>query len=92
MGPCRHSRLDAGVRQHDPYAVWRLPVYRLYASGWFLITFAKLVESVAVGVHVYAWTKDPCRWAGWVWSRRCRCCSWRLPAARSPTASTAAGC
>jgi len=49
---------DGRSGRHDPYAVWRNPDYRLYATGWFLMTFGKLVESVAVGVHVYAITHD----------------------------------
>jgi MFS family permease len=45
--------------------VWRLPQYRLYAVGWFLMTFGKLVESVALGVHVYA-TTGAALSLGWV--------------------------
>ncbi len=42
----------------DAYAVWRNPDYRLYAAGWFLMAFAKMVETVAVGVHVYVQTRE----------------------------------
>jgi MFS family permease len=37
----------------DPYAAWRIPGYRRYAASWFLLTFGKMVETVAVLVHVH---------------------------------------
>ena len=42
----------------DAYAVWRNADYRLYAAGWFLMAFGKMVETVAVGVHVYDQTRS----------------------------------
>jgi MFS family permease len=42
----------------DPYAAWRGRDFRLYASSWFLLVFAKQVETVAVGIHVYYRTGD----------------------------------
>jgi MFS family permease len=43
----------------DPYAAWRIRDFRLYSISWFLLVFAKWVESVAVGIHVYYRTLDP---------------------------------
>ncbi len=39
--------------KRDPYAAWRIPGYRRYAVSWFLITFGKMVETVAMLVHVH---------------------------------------
>jgi len=49
----------------DPYAVWRNPDYRCYAAGWFLLTFGKMIETVAIGVHIYDRTRDPLA-LGWI--------------------------
>jgi len=43
----------------NPYAAWRSRDFRLYAISWFLLVFAKQVETVAVGIHVYYRTGDP---------------------------------
>ncbi|MGW8258198.1 MAG: MFS transporter [Thermoguttaceae bacterium] len=51
--------------QSNPYAAWRLPDFRLYAVSWFLLVFAKQVETVAVGINVYYRTNDPMS-LGWV--------------------------
>jgi len=57
----------AGVNQqgvHDTkpsegaYAVWRNGDYRLFAVSWFLVVFGKMVETVAVQVHIYRETGD----------------------------------
>ena len=37
----------------DPYAAWRIGSYRLYAVSWFLMTFAKQIETVALSICVY---------------------------------------
>ena len=37
----------------DPYAAWRSPDYRLFAGSWFAMMFAKQIETVAVGIHIY---------------------------------------
>ncbi len=42
----------------DPYGAWKIPSYRMYAGSWFLITIARTVETVAVGVYLYAQTGD----------------------------------
>ncbi|MGA2063090.1 MAG: MFS transporter [Thermoguttaceae bacterium] len=42
----------------DPYAAWRIHNFRLYAVSWFLLVFAKQVETVAVGIHVYYRTEN----------------------------------
>ncbi len=55
----------AGSPETDPYAVWRSSPFRLYATSWFLLTFGKMAENVAVGVHIYARTRDPLS-LGWV--------------------------
>lgn len=39
-----------------PYAIWRNQSYCCYACGWFLMAFAKQVETVAVGIYLYART------------------------------------
>ena len=36
----------------DPYAPWRNPDYRRYAGSWFLITFSRRIEFVAVSIHL----------------------------------------
>ena len=48
----------AVVSRADPYAAWRIRNYRLYAASWFLMTFAKQIETVAIAVYVYAQTRD----------------------------------
>jgi MFS family permease len=48
-----------------PYGTWRNPSFRLYAASWFLITFGKQIETVAVGVHLYSRTEDPMS-LGWL--------------------------
>jgi MFS family permease len=50
---------------HDPYAAWRNRDFRLYAISWFLLVFAKQVETVAVGINIYYRTEDPLS-LGWV--------------------------
>ena len=42
----------------DPYAAWRNRDFRLYSVSWFLLVFAKQVETVAVGIHVYYRTEN----------------------------------
>lgn len=37
--------------EHDPYAPWRIPDFRRYACGWFAVTFAKQIETLAVSVY-----------------------------------------
>lgn len=49
----------------DPYAAWRSRDYRLYSTSWFLLTFSKQVETVAVGINIYDRTGDPLA-LGWV--------------------------
>jgi len=44
--------------QADPYVVWRIGSFRYFATSWFLMVFAKLVETVAVGMHIYRRTGD----------------------------------
>ncbi|MCC6125462.1 MAG: MFS transporter [Pirellulales bacterium] len=57
---------DAGsTLKPDPYAAWRVPAFRLLAVSWFSIMFAKMIETVAVGVSIYELTGDPLQ-LGWV--------------------------
>jgi MFS family permease len=39
--------------KNDPYSVWRGYNFQLYATSWFLMTFAKQAEAVVVSVFVY---------------------------------------
>jgi MFS family permease len=50
---------------NDPYAAWRSGNFRLYALGWFLLTFARQIEVVAVGLHLWNLTHDPLS-LGWL--------------------------
>lgn len=49
----------------DPYAAWRHGSFRLYALGWFLLTFARQIETVAVGIYLWNQTRDPLA-LGWL--------------------------
>jgi MFS family permease len=40
------------------YAAWRMPNYRRYAASWFAMTIARQIETVAIGVYIYAQTHD----------------------------------
>jgi MFS family permease len=42
---------------HDPYGAWRSPHYRLFSVGWLALTMAGQIETVAVGIHLYAQTQ-----------------------------------
>jgi len=42
--------------QSDPYALWKSANYALYALSWFLITFSRRVEFIAVGAYVARWS------------------------------------
>ena len=44
---------------HNPYAVWHSREYRLFSLGWLALVIAGQIETVAVGIHVYAQTRDP---------------------------------
>jgi MFS family permease len=45
-------------RKHDPYAVLRLPEFRLYVSARLCITLAMQIQAVIVGWQIYDITKD----------------------------------
>jgi MFS family permease len=49
----------------DPYAAWRNASFRLYALGWFLLTFGRQIETVAVGIYLWNLTHDPLS-LGWL--------------------------
>jgi MFS family permease len=49
----------------DPYAAWRSSSFRLYALGWFLLTFGRQIETVAIGVYLWNLTHDPLA-LGWL--------------------------
>jgi len=42
----------------DPYTAWRIANYRLYAVSWFLMTVARQIEFLAVGIYLYGPNKD----------------------------------
>ncbi len=42
----------------DPYAVWRIANFRLYAVNWFAMTMARQIEFLAVGIYLYGPNKD----------------------------------
>ena len=42
----------------DPYAAWRTASFRLYAGSWFLMTTARQIEFLAVGIYLYGPSKD----------------------------------
>ncbi|RAU81476.1 MFS transporter [Pontibacter arcticus] len=44
---------------HDPYAVLRIPDFRLYISARLCITLAMQIQAVIVGWQIYDITKDP---------------------------------
>lgn len=46
------------ARRHDPYAVLRLPEFRLYISARLCITLAMQIQAVIVGWQIYDITKD----------------------------------
>ncbi|WP_345167952.1 MFS transporter [Nibribacter koreensis] len=48
-----------GPERHDPYAVLRLPEFRLFVSARFCITLAMQIQAVVVGWQIYDITKDP---------------------------------
>jgi len=48
-----------------PYASWRSRDFRFYAWGWFMLVFGKQIETVAVGLYLYARTGDPMA-LGWL--------------------------
>jgi MFS family permease len=50
----------------DPYAAWRMGSYQLYAASWFLMTFGKEVEAVAMGICVYHQTGNSAMALGWL--------------------------
>jgi MFS family permease len=53
------DKKGAGTIKHDPYAVLRLPEFRLYISARLCITLAMQIQAVIVGWQIYDITKDP---------------------------------
>lgn len=47
------------TRLHDPYAVLRIPDFRLYVVARLCITLAMQIQAVIVGWQIYDMTKDP---------------------------------
>lgn len=45
--------------KHDPYAVLRIPDFRLYITARLCITLAMQIQAVVVGWQIYDITKDP---------------------------------
>jgi len=50
--------LTPAAPRPDPYAAWRIANYRRYAVSWFTMTISRQVETVAIGVYVYAQTNS----------------------------------
>ncbi len=50
---------------NDPYEVWRNRDYRLFSISWLALVMAGQIETVAVGMHIYARTADPLA-LGWI--------------------------
>ena len=50
---------DKAPASHDPYAVWRLAPYRFFSISWLTLVLAGQIETIAVGIHLYAKTSDP---------------------------------
>lgn len=50
--------LSAGAPT-DPYAVWRIGSFRLYAVSWFLIVFGKQIETIAVLLYIHRLLVEP---------------------------------
>lgn len=46
-------------KKKDPYAVLRMPEFRLYIAGRLCITLAMQIQAVVVGWQIYDLTKDP---------------------------------
>ena len=44
--------------KHDPYAAFRLPVYRKYVIGWFIAALGTRIQSVAIGWEMYQRTGE----------------------------------
>ncbi len=44
--------------KHDPYAAFRLPVYRAYVLGWLVALIGTRIQSVAIGWEMYQRTGD----------------------------------
>ena len=53
------ARLMKSTHPHDPYAVLRIPDFRLYVSARLCITLAMQIQAVIVGWQIYDITKDP---------------------------------
>ena len=41
------------MKQHDPYAVWRLPAFRRYFSGNMILIIGWQMQKVAIGWEIY---------------------------------------
>ncbi len=46
------------VKKHDPYAVLRIPDFRLFIFARLFLTIATQMQSVIVGWQIYEYTKD----------------------------------
>ena len=45
-------------QKHDPYAAFRIPVYRAYVIGWLVAMMGTRIQSVAIGWEMYQRTGD----------------------------------
>jgi MFS family permease len=42
----------------DAYAAWRIADFRRFAASWFAMTISRQIETVAIGVYIYAQTNN----------------------------------
>jgi len=55
-----------GASRPDPYAAWRIANYRFYAGSWFLMTIARQIEFLAIGIYLYLYgSKKDLMALGW---------------------------
>src|SRR2546421_7372334 len=47
------------MKQHDPYAVWRLPAFRRYLTGNMILIMGWQMQKVAIGWEIYERTHSP---------------------------------
>ena len=60
MPAINYSMIGAeALEQHDPYAVLKIPEFRLFISARLCLTLALQIQAVVVGWQIYSITKDP---------------------------------
>ncbi len=51
--------MEESAVKHDPYAVLRIPEFRLFVLGRLCLTLALQIQAVVVGWQIYDLTQDP---------------------------------